>query len=52
MKLDDRDKELFFFDMSSVDWPIFFKESILGMRKYLMKEDPKSIPQAKKRLQK
>ena len=51
MKLDDKDKELFFFDMDSVDWSLFFKESILGIRKYLMKEDPKTIPQAVQRLQ-
>jgi len=50
-KLDDRDKEIFYFDMDSVDWPEFIEQSMYGLRTYLMKEDPKNIPQAYKRFQ-
>lgn len=52
MKLDPKDKELFFFDMASIDWPVFFKETFYGIRTYLMKEDPKTIPAAAARLKK
>ena len=48
--MDERDKELFFFDMSVVEWPSFILNSIYGIRTYLMKEDPKTIPRAIKRL--
>ncbi|KAG5673693.1 hypothetical protein PVAND_003716 [Polypedilum vanderplanki] len=51
-KLDIKDKELFFFDMNDIEWPMFFVESIYGIRTYLMKEDPKTIPEACKRLKK
>lgn len=49
-KLDIKDKELFYFDMADMDWPSFFVDSIFGIRTYLMKEDPKTIPDAVKRL--
>lgn len=50
-KLDDKDKEIFYFDMDTVNWPLFIEQSMFGIRTYLMKEDPKNIPQAVKRLQ-
>lgn len=51
-KLEPKDKELFYFDMNDVDWSLFIKESMYGIRTYLMKEDPKNIPAALKRFQK
>lgn len=50
-KLTPKDKELFFFDMSDLDWSNVIKMSILGIRTYLMKEDPSTIPAALKRSQ-
>lgn len=50
-KLDDKDKEIFYFDMDAVNWPLFIKQSMFGIRTYLMKEDPKNIPEAHKRFQ-
>lgn len=50
--MDSRDKEVFFFDMDKVDWNEYLKESILGMRYYLMKDDPSTIPDGIKRMQK
>lgn len=49
--MDERDKELFYSDMESIDWATFLRGSMLGLRKHLMKEDPKNIPEAKKRMQ-
>lgn len=48
-KLDDKDKELFYFDMEQLNWRDFIGQSMLGIRTYLMKEDPKNIPEARKR---
>lgn len=48
-KLDDKDKELFYFDMEELNWRDFIGQSMLGIRTYLMKEDPKNIPEARKR---
>ena len=49
--MDDRDKEIFYFDMDTVDWDVFLKSSLYGLRTYLMKENPKTIPEARVRLQ-
>lgn len=51
-RLDSRDKDMFFFDMDKVNWNDYLKESMLGMRYYLMKDDPSTIPDAIKRMQK
>lgn len=37
--------------MEAVDWTEFIQNSMFGIRTYLMKEDPKNIPAAKRRFQ-
>lgn len=44
--LSPQDKEMFPFDLSSLDWDEYFYYYVRGVRKYLMKEDPSTIPQA------
>lgn len=46
-KLSQRDKELFNFDLSSIDWSEYMRIYYLGTRKYLMKDDPSTIPAAR-----
>jgi hypothetical protein len=36
--------------MGSIDWPTYMIGKMAGLRKCLMKEDEKSIPQAKLRM--
>ncbi|XP_054280185.1 fatty acyl-CoA reductase wat-like isoform X2 [Macrosteles quadrilineatus] len=48
--LDHRDQELFFFDMSQLDWDQYFYSYTRGVRKYLLKDDLSTVPQAKRRL--
>lgn len=48
--LDPKDKELFFFDISQLDWDKYFYSYIRGVRQYLVKEDPSTIPQGLKKL--
>lgn len=50
--MDEKDKEIFYFDMETVDWDVFIQQSMYGIRTYLMKEDPKNIPAAIKRMNK
>lgn len=47
--LDPDDQKLFFFNMSDIEWSEVIDMSILGIRTYLMKEDPSTIPYALKR---
>lgn len=45
-KLDADDRNLFHFNMDDINWPEALNGSILGIRHYLLKEDPASIPDA------
>lgn len=38
--------------MDTVDWNVYIEKSLIGLRKYLLKEDEKSIPRAYKRMMK
>jgi hypothetical protein len=51
-RLDDKDKEIFFSDMESIDWMSYVKNTVIGARLYMMNDVPESIPAAKKRYQK
>ena len=44
------DQKLFKFDMTSMNWDNYFYNSLYGLRKFLAKEDPDTIPKAKKLL--
>ncbi len=43
------DRELFFFDMSSISWEYFLKAMCLGLRVYLVNDDIYTIPAARKK---
>jgi len=46
------DKQLFEFDMKSLDWDVYFTRAFEGMRVYLFKEDPgeESLKRAKRQM--
>ncbi|XP_005180106.1 fatty acyl-CoA reductase wat [Musca domestica] len=50
MTVDDR--RIYNFDMVALDWSKYFYNSLFGLRRFLAKEDPSTIPQAKKLLRK
>lgn len=50
-RLDEGDKRIFFFNMDDINWDEFLKDGIYGLRTYLMKDDPSTIPSALKRAQ-
>ncbi|KAI4503261.1 hypothetical protein M0802_001483, partial [Mischocyttarus mexicanus] len=50
-KLDAKDRALFYCDMNDVDWNIYFKSFLLGIRLYVMKDPVETIPQARRNYQ-
>ncbi|XP_073817827.1 fatty acyl-CoA reductase wat-like [Musca autumnalis] len=44
------DRKLYNFDMAKLDWNKYFYFNIQGMRRFVAKEDPETIPQGKKML--
>ncbi|KAK9504080.1 hypothetical protein O3M35_010503 [Rhynocoris fuscipes] len=49
--LNSTDKELFQFDMKTIDWSEYFKKAIPGIRLYIFKEAEDTIPDAIKRME-
>lgn len=47
--MDPKDQKMFFFNMADIDWNEVISLSIHGIRTFLMKEDPTTIPLALKR---
>ncbi|XP_049883830.1 fatty acyl-CoA reductase 1-like [Pectinophora gossypiella] len=47
-RISKEDDETFFTDVSSVDIPEYLKDYILGARQFVCKEDPSTLPRAKK----
>uniref|UniRef100_A0A0A1XFL8 Fatty acyl-CoA reductase n=2 Tax=Zeugodacus cucurbitae TaxID=28588 RepID=A0A0A1XFL8_ZEUCU len=48
-KLEGADKQLFGFDMRHLDWKELFRVSLVGLRLYVVKDDPRSVPESIKR---
>lgn len=46
----DRVENPFPLDLSELDWTAYFTDYVLGVRQYLLKEDPETIPQARRTL--
>lgn len=51
-RLSEKDRQTFFFDMSALDWPSYFRDYILGVRQYVLKEPPATLPKARRLLRK
>lgn len=45
-RLRGKDRESFDFDIGQVDWDEYFHNYVLGMRKFMFKEDIKDVPKA------
>ena len=44
--LSDEDKREFNFDMETIDWKEYFANYVIGVRQYVLKETPDSVPKA------
>lgn len=49
-EMSDRDKQIFYMDTKQINWDDYFRNYILGTRQFCLKEDPATIPQARKLL--
>jgi fatty acyl-CoA reductase len=45
-KLNEDDRKLFDFDISVLDWDEYFYNYVRGVRMYLLKDDPSTLPQS------
>lgn len=45
-----KDQKLYNFDMANLVWSKYFYDNISGMRRFVAKQDPASIPEGKKKL--
>ena len=50
-QLQGPDKETFHFDVRDLHWPTYWEDYVLGIRKYVLKKDNSTLPQARKHLQ-
>lgn len=48
-KLEMADKQLFAFDMGQLNWHELFYATLVGLRLYMVKDDPSTIPESIKR---
>lgn len=48
-RLEPDDQKMFCFDMAKMDWENYFETHILGLRRYLAKDEPSTLPAARKR---
>lgn len=51
-RLTEADKQLFNFDLNSIDWQEYFRVHCVGIRQFILKEDMDTIPEAMKRRRK
>lgn len=50
--LTPNDQKLFYFSMKNFDWRDFSEKCVIGLRLYTFKDDPSTIPVARKRMAK
>ncbi|XP_069691444.1 fatty acyl-CoA reductase wat-like [Periplaneta americana] len=48
-KIGEDDRAIFDFNIRNLDWSSYFREALMGVRTFLLKEDPKNLPQAIKK---
>lgn len=51
-KLSIRDQQVFYFDVTTINWRAYFELYILGVRRFILKDDPTTLPQARIKLKK
>lgn len=46
------DRQTFMFDVREIDWPSYLEHYILGIRHFILKENPKTLPAARSHIKK
>ena len=50
--LSQADRDAFPFDVRQIKWPLYIEHYVLGIRQFIFKEPPSSLPKARKQLSK
>ena len=50
-QLTGSDRKTFAFDVRELEWPSYWDDYVLGMRRFILKEDNSTLPAARKSLQ-
>ena len=48
--LNEFDKREFNLDIRSIDWSVYFEIYVLGVRQFLLKEKPETLPEARRKI--
>lgn len=51
-QLSPEDRETFMFDVRQIDWPSYLEHYILGVRQFILKESPDTLPAARSHITK
>nr|XP_054764629.1 fatty acyl-CoA reductase 1-like [Lytechinus pictus] len=44
--MNEKDREVFFTDVSTLDWPSYMKAHVIGVKRYMLNEDMENLPAA------
>lgn len=48
--MSDEDRRIFYFDVRDIDWASYLETYALGTRRFILKDDPSTLPAARKHL--
>lgn len=48
--LNEHDEAIFYLNVAAINWHEYMEKYVLGVRRYLLKEDPSTLPKARMRL--
>jgi fatty acyl-CoA reductase len=51
-QLSPEDRQTFMFDVKQIDWPSYLENYILGIRQFILKESPETLPAARSHIMK
>ena len=51
-KMSAKDRQIFYFNVRDINWRAYFETYILGTRRFILKDDISTLPEAKKNVAK
>ena len=49
-QMSEKDRQVFYFDVRQINWKSYMVDNVLGTRKFILKDDPSTLPAARKNL--
>jgi fatty acyl-CoA reductase len=50
--LSETDRSIFYFDVRQINWKSYIETYVAGARRYILKDDPSTLPAARRNLKK